>query len=305
MTRIFSLGCAALLICCGGADDAGRTPDAPAIPGENDASAPVASNDAAAPPPVSTLPTRSAGCGLPAHASPDDGDTKTVKVAGTDRSFVLYVPQGYDPSRNYPVVFALHGIGATGADMAAFIQMQSYSGGDAIVAFPSAANGLWDASGDADLRFFDAMLSSLTSTLCVNEQRVFALGFSYGAYMVNHLGCNRSATVRAIVAADGGFPGSAAGCGKTAALVYHRTEDDDEVIENGRKAREIWRGIDGCATTSKPLTAYGFNGMGCVTYDGCGDATPLVWCEDTASSPYKHDLRDVYRVPMWNWFNHF
>lgn len=251
------------------------------------------------------LPTKSVGCGKPAQASPAAGDKKTVDVAGTKRGFVQYVPKGYDPERAYPLVLVFHGIGANGTAMSQFVKMQEYSAGNAIVVFPDALNGSWDVSGDRDLAFFDALTKGVEDGLCVNPQRVFALGFSYGAYMTNHLGCKRSSAIRAIVPADGGFPGSASGCGKTAALVYHRREDDDEAVANGIAARDKWLGINGCAKTSKPVTEWGFSGMGCVAYDGCPAATPVLWCEDTATSPYKHDLRDVYRVPMWKWMEHF
>jgi hypothetical protein len=81
----------------------------------------------------------------------------------------------------------------------------------------------------------------------------------------------------------------------------------------GVAARDKWLGIDGCAApaSSQPLNDFGFNvggvpgTAGCVTYDGCPSNTTVSWCEDQYVSPYKHDLRDVYRVPMWNWFNHF
>jgi polyhydroxybutyrate depolymerase len=252
-----------------------------------------------------SLPKTSGGCGMAAMASPSSGDMKSVDVGGTKRTFVLYVPMGYDPNRAYPIVVLFHGIGATGADMAAYIQMQDYSNGNAIVAFPDGAGGNWDLSGDTDLLFFDALTKSLEDTLCVNEQRVFALGFSLGAYMANHLGCMRAQTVRAFNASDGGFPGSASACGKTAALIYHRQEDDNEVVANGEKARDQWLAIDGCASTSTPLNDFGFAGLNCVQYDGCPSDTPVVWCLDTAMSPYKHDLRDVYRTPIWNWFDHW
>jgi hypothetical protein len=316
-SAVFGLAVVALcLVRCGGNDTNGGTPDPAQLANAEGGSDPDATtgtdggsgtdaalgDDSA----TSTLPTASPGCGKAASASPSSGDLKTITVGGVSREYVLYVPAGYDKTRSYPIVTVWHGIQATGPEMAAWITMQDYSAPNAIVAFPSAVNGTWDAGGDKDLAFFDAMVGSLESTLCVNEQRVFALGFSYGAYMVNHLGCKRSSTVRAIVAADGGFPGPT-GCGKTAALVYHRTEDDNEVIANGKKARDLWLGINGCASTSTPVTAYGMSGLGCVQYDGCPTATPVFWCEDTYISPqgYKHDLRDVYRVPMWNWFNHF
>ncbi|HSO34345.1 MAG TPA: hypothetical protein VLT33_17535 [Labilithrix sp.] len=297
-----------IIVCCGG-DDAADSPS-PATADGGDASdlqaAEAGADAATTPDAASTLPTKSPGCGKTATASPASGVAQTVKVAGVDRSFVLYVPKGYDPQRGYPVVVLFHGIGATGKDMADYIKMQDYAAGNAIVAFPSAVNGQWDTGGDRDLAFFDAMLGSLESTLCVNEQRVFALGFSFGAYMANHLGCARSAVLRAFVAADGGFQG-ATGCGATAALIYHRTDDDDEAVANGKRARDKWLTINGCATTTKPVTDFGLGGLGCVQYDGCAAKAPLLWCEDTDTSPpdYKHNLRDVYRVPIWNWFNHF
>jgi poly(3-hydroxybutyrate) depolymerase len=311
-SAVFGLAVLALcLVRCGGDDTGGGTVDPAQLAnadgggdldgatGTDGADAALADDSA-----TSNLPTTSPGCGTAATPSGSSGDLKTITVGGVSREFVLYVPAGYDKTRSYPIVTVWHGIDATGPEMAAWITMQDYSAPNAIVAFPSALNKTWDVGGDKDLAFFDAMVGSLESTLCVNEQRVFALGFSYGAYMVNHLGCKRSSTVRAIVAADGGFPGPT-GCGKTAALVYHRREDKNEVIANGMKARDLWLGINGCANTSTPVTAYGLAGLGCVQYDGCPSATPVVWCEDTATTQWKHDLRDVYRVPMWNWFNHF
>ena len=262
--------------------------------------------DATAPSPSPlSLPKTSAGCGKAANASGAKGERRTVKAQGKDRTFVRFVPAGYSPSRAYPVVAVLHGVGATGAQMAEFVKMQEYAAGKAIVVFPDAASGQWDLNGDSDLLFFDAVREDLEANLCVNRQRVFAVGFSMGGFMTNHLGCKRSATIRAIVPADAGFPGSGAGCGKTAALVYHRTEDDVVTIDKGKAARDRWIGIDGCQKTSKPLDAFGFAGKGCVAYDGCPANTTVSWCEDTARTAYKHDLRDVYRTPIWQWLDSF
>jgi predicted esterase len=312
------VGLLPLLLRCGGGDstaasssasDGGPGGDAASNGSDGSAGnadgAPAGGDSSSTPSGPLSLPTTSSGCGMAATPSPMSGDMKSVDVGGTKRTFVLYVPSGYDPTRAYPIVVLFHGIGATGADMAAYIQMQDYSNGDAIVAFPDGDGGQWDLSGDKDLLFFDAMTKSLEDTLCVNQQRIFALGFSLGAYMANHLGCMRAATVRAFNASDGGFPGSASGCGKTAALIYHRQEDDNEVVANGEMARDQWLMINGCASTSTPLNDFGFSGLNCVQYDGCPSDTPVVWCLDTAMSAYKHDLRDVYRTPIWNWLNHW
>ncbi len=270
------------------------------------------------PPPAATWtsqPTTSSGCGQAANTSPTNGDMGSVTVNGVTRTFVYYVPASYDPSHAYPLVTLFHGIGATGAEMAAYIMMQVYSAPNAITAFPDALNGQWDLSGTTDLQFMDALNAQLESRLCINEQRTFALGFSYGAYFANHYGCNRP-TVRAFVAADGGYTDTSACKAPVAALIYHRQEDDNEVIANGINARNQWLANDGCSTNNTPFSSDGFQApggdvsgpAGCVIYSGCSVSTaPVLWCDDMYINPqgYKHDLRDVYRTPMWNWFDSF
>ena len=280
------------------------------------------SDAAASPPPGTpawtTLPTTSSGCGQSAATSPTAGDTGSVTVNGTTRTYVYFVPPMYNPAHSYPLVTLFHGVQATGEEMAMFIEMQNYSSPDAITAFPDAAGGYWDITGTTDLQFYAALLAKLESQLCINQQRTFALGFSYGAYMVNHLACN-TPTLRAFVAADGGYPDTAACKSPMSAFIYHRQEDDNEVIANGINARNKWLATNGCSMSTSPFTSDGFLGPipsgedlsqpgGCVSYSGCtGSVFPTIWCDDMYISPegYKHDLRDVYRIPMWNWFNAF
>lgn len=297
--------------------DGGKTPD-PAKDGGGTSPGTDGGGTAGPQPGWVNAPLESPGCGKAATPSGPNGDVHTIQVNGGPRTFLVYVPANYNPHNNYPVVLAFHGIDAQGKDLEGFLPFQTYSMGTAIAVFPDAAQTSpgqyrWDTSGDKDLLYFDAMLKSLEDTLCINERRIFVLGFSLGAYMVNHLGCKRSDVIRAFIPADGGFPDSPAACGKTTVLVYHRTEDDNESIANGRKARDNWLKINGCGSTSKPIMDFGFDTgtpdgpNGCVQYDGCPSNTTVSWCEDMYVSPqgYKHDLRQPYRVPMWNWFNHF
>jgi polyhydroxybutyrate depolymerase len=321
-------GVIVLAAACSGADasipgavatkDAGSGPTTTAT---STSTAPTSTSSAgadAAPPvvPVATWasqPKTSPGCGVAATTSPADGDSGSVTVDGVTRTFVYYVPAKYDPSKAYPLITLFHGIQATGEEMAQYIMMQVYSAPNAIVAFPDAANGYWDLTGATDLLFMDALSAQLESKLCINEQRTFALGFSLGAYMANHFACNRP-TLRAFVAADGGYPDTGACKAPVAALIYHRNEDDNEVIANGINARDQWLTNDSCGTTTTPFGGDGFQlggdvsgPAGCVAYSGCTGTAPVYWCDDLYVSPggYKHDLRDVYRTPMWNWFNSF
>lgn len=239
------------------------------------------------------LPTRSAGCDTTAAPSPVEGTV--VNLDG--RSYRYYLPQGYDSSRAYPVVYVLHGTGANGQQMSQYIKMQDYVQGRAIVVFPDGAGGRWDTSGDSDLQFFDAMNADLGAKSCMDPSRVFVTGFSLGGYMTNYLGCHRGAAIRAIAPAAGGFPGAAEGCTPLPAFVYHKRQDDVVAITQGEAARDAWKSIDGCSDDTQP-----FGELGCVSYKGCAEGTALVWCADEKQTPYPHDFDADYRTPMWEWF---
>ncbi len=291
----------------GGGDDGGGTTD-PDGGGTPDPDGGGAGADGSKP---NTNPVRSVGCGKAAKASPAAGDKHSVKVGAKTRTFLEYIPAGYDVNKNYPLLFTLHGIGATGQEMSEYVEMQKETAGQAVVVFPDGSGGNWDTGGTTDLDFFDAMIDDVAARLCINQQRVYALGFSYGAYMVNHLGCKRADRIRAIAAADGGFGDNPAGCGQTAAIVYHRTDDNDESVANGRAARDKWLSIDKCGTTTTKLASTTntakFGSLGCVEYQGCAASAQVAWCEDNV--PYtslcgqdcRHDFRDVYRAPVWQW----
>lgn len=252
------------------------------------------SDEGAGAAPDKGLPTRSAGCGKDAAVSPADG---TVARVGT-RQFRYFVPAGYAKDTAYPVVYVLHGSGANGAKMAQYIEMQKYSQGKAIVVFPDAAGGNWDLSGTSDLEFFDSMSAAVEDAACTNPSRVYVLGFSLGAYMTNYLGCKRGAKIRGIAAADGGFSDKLDGCAQIPALIYHKTQDDNEVVQNGKAARDKWKGIDECGDDTEK-----YGDLSCVSYKGCAAGTSLVWCEDETITAYAHDLDAAYRTPIWEWFD--
>ena len=266
IASVSALGLFTFLLHCG-SDDAGATAD-------------------------KGLPTTSDGCGKDAAESPADG---TVAKVGA-RQYRYFVPKGYVKDQAYPVVYVMHGLGADGLKMSQYIKMQEYTQGKAIVVFPDAAGGTWDISGTTDLEFFDAMADQVNGAVCTNPSRVYVEGFSLGAYVTNYLGCKRGAKIRGIAAADGGFPGDAAGCAQIPALIYHKTQDDNEVVANGKAARDKWKTIDGCGDDT---AKYGT--QACVSYNGCKGGTSLVWCEDGNVTAYAHDLDAAYRTPIWEW----
>ena len=59
-------------------------------------------------------PKPSAGCGMPAPMS----GMATIDVMGTSRSYIMTLPQNYDPAKPYKLIFAWHGLGGTAQQIA-------------------------------------------------------------------------------------------------------------------------------------------------------------------------------------------
>lgn len=147
----------------------------------------------------------SGGCRSPGN--PGVVTRSTVDGRAQSRTFLVKVPATYAPPRAYPLIFVFHGGGADAK--------QSYSWGlqgaggasdAAIFVFP---NGLpfqsfgvgWDdGAGGYDLPFFDNMLKGIEAAYCIDQQKVFVAGFSWGGDFVVTLACHRGDLIRAVAA---------------------------------------------------------------------------------------------------------
>ncbi len=137
-----------------------------------------------------------------------------IEVGGLDRTYVLSVPAGASTAARLPVVFVWHGDGGTGAGIRASFGLEAPAAGGAIFVYPDGieipGDGWWDLQGDAtgnrDIPLFDALLDHVEASYCVDAARVFAAGFSRGAYFTNHLACERGDRLRAIAPHSGAGP---------------------------------------------------------------------------------------------------
>jgi len=128
-----------------------------------------------------------------------------INVDDTRRSFIVYVPGGYDPNRPTPVVIAYHASNHNGGSMyketnwAAKAERENF-----IVVFPTSWKYLLTSSNQVeakwydlvmevteptvefkdDVRFTRAILDSLNATFNVDEKRMYATGSSNGGSFV-------------------------------------------------------------------------------------------------------------------------
>lgn len=138
--------------------------------------------------------------------------TRTWTVEGLERRALVHVPASASAVPT-PVVFAFHGHGGSSALAArAFACHELWP--EALVVYmqgvrtpgkltdPEGKKTGWQSSpgdhGDRDLKFFDAVLSSLKRDYTVDDRRIYAAGFSHGGYFTYLLWACRGDVLAAV-----------------------------------------------------------------------------------------------------------
>jgi poly(3-hydroxybutyrate) depolymerase len=180
------------------------------------------------------------------------------------------------------------------------VPMEKATGTDAILVrgTGSAANTCWDTKANGpDVAFFDAMVTDVKTRFCADEKRIFAVGYSSGSWLINQLSCIRADVLRGAATVSGG---EAAGgnCGGPVARIYiHDSDDMDNVIAGGIKARDRQLTQNGCDKAVAPVAT---EPAPCQAYASCPAAEPVVWCQ---TSGKMHGRQDSFAPDaFWNFF---
>lgn len=197
----------------------------------------------------------------------------TVDINGTNRTYVQYLPTGFDAgTESLPVVFCLHGIGDVATNMAniGFNQMADTARFIAIYpqGLPNAFsqnswnNGTLLASTADDLTFLNALINDMLNTYNANASRIYMCGFSMGGIMTYHMACELNDRIAAIGSMSGAMPSSdltaCAPTYKTPLIHFHGDADatipyDASPLPSlalATESIEFWRNEHTCATTS-------------------------------------------------------
>lgn len=237
-------------------------------------------DDTAPPEPSEPAPEDpSAGCA--AGANPPVG-VQTLDVDGTERSYIVSLPEDYDPTLPYPLVFAFHGLGGSAELVSGryYFGLEEPGGKPTVFVYPDgldAGDGAgWANTDGQDVAFFDALFAKVQQTYCIDSARVFSTGHSYGGIMTHTLACQRADVLRAIAPVAGAFFGGRGGecSGPVAAWGAHGNPDNTVDYESGVSAIERVMETNGCDPESgTPVEPTEF----CVRYE-CDSDYPVTWC---------------------------
>ena len=267
-----------------------------------------------------SIPNGSAGCG--ATQSPVSG-VYDIDVNGTMREFHIVIPEEYNADSLHKLIFVWHGLGGT-ADREVdrgFFGLLDQNDGSAIfiagqgLSEPSALNpdepgrSGWQNREGNDVNFARELLAKMRTDYCIDNERIFSTGWSFGGIMTNRLGCELKGELRAIAPVMGQGPEvwnqmncsrlrEEAECvdGEVAVWLSHGTADTTVPYCTGERSRDYWQAQNGCAAESTPV---GENG--CIEYVDCDPNLPVVWCQTDLA----HRVPPFAGEEIWRFFSRF
>jgi len=264
----------------------------------------VVSVMAAVPVSAGAAPTKASGCGREVAAG---ATTRHVTVDGTQREYLLSIPDGYDPSEPAPLLFDFHGLGSNMQQQALYSDLDSQGGAlGYVVVTPNGQGGVlrrWSlrspASANPDVTFVQRMLKATNRSLCIDRNRVFSTGISNGAMFSTLLACALPGRLAAIapVAGVNATDVCRSGTPRVSVLAFHGTADQVVPYTGGAyfgAAEGPALGVPGAKPVDQAVAAW-------AAFDGC-DTPPKIAsvAHDVQRATWprcpKHGTVALYRV---------
>ncbi|MFI5395903.1 MAG: alpha/beta hydrolase family esterase [Candidatus Binatia bacterium] len=227
---------------------------------------------------------------------------RTTNVGGVQRAYVLDVPERVQPHVPVPLLFDFHGFGHSAAGLWQASHFRELATRDGfITVYP---DGLpvhllgrdkpgWQISstaGNRDLAFTAQLLDQLERDYCIDQARIFATGFSNGAFFTHLLGCTLADRFAAIAPVAGGLaPTPCTPARGVSVLIHHGRHDPTVDVQQARAARDAWMEKDQCRQHAS---------NGCEWHRQCRDDAAVEYCEDDSAHQWPPEATER----IWNFF---
>jgi polyhydroxybutyrate depolymerase len=135
--------------------------------------------------------------------------SQTIQHDGLTREYSIYVPASYDGTTNFPLLFNLHGGGGTNSAWQVTSDMRPIADtADFILVYPQARPDPSDGNSFNwipkvpgtfdDVPFFSSLIDTIASNYQIDQNRIYACGYSLGGDMTFELGCKLNNRIAAI-----------------------------------------------------------------------------------------------------------
>jgi polyhydroxybutyrate depolymerase len=216
------------------------------------------------------------------------------------RIVLLDAPAG-PADRPLPLIVAFHGFRSNPDDLRAGTSLAEVSRTEqVVVAYPAGRDDVellgtrgrgWDLRPDqtSDRDFVRTLLDRLEADRCIDRRRIYATGFSNGAFATNLLGCQLAERFAAVAAVAGALDlGTCAPARPMPILFVYGSGDRVVPPELVRRGVDWWVARNGCAGTG--------TGEGCTRWKGC--AADVAACEGRQGHRWPSDATDR----IWRFF---
>lgn len=250
--------------------------------------------------------TPSAGCGV---ATSLKSGRATLSVSGATREYILRLPDTYDVKLAHKLIFAFHARGGNATQVAGssnndYYGLFSRAAGSTVFVSPEGLDAGWRNTDGADITFVKAMLSEFNSKLCIDQQRIFSVGFSFGGMMSDATGCAMADVFRAIAPMSGAIPNSEhpySGCDQVnthpiAVWMAHGDNDTVVPLADGKAALELFVARNKCQAQTAAVSP-----SPCVAYQGCTAGYPIHFCQFSGG----HGVPSFASAAIWSFFDQF
>ena len=135
--------------------------------------------------------------------------SETIQHDGLTREYSIYVPASYDGTTSFPLLFNFHGGGGDIASQIAIADMSPIADtANFIVVYPQARPDPSDGNSFNwipkvpgtfdDVPFISSLIDTIASNYQIDQNRIYACGYSLGGDMAFELGCKLNNRIAAI-----------------------------------------------------------------------------------------------------------
>lgn len=265
--------------------------------------------------------------------------TRNVTFDGVTRLYIEYVPESYDGSTPYPLVFVLHGLGDNAENFSGvgFEQLSELE--DFIVITPQALpasilgfdfGNAWNSGAGVivlgspftlnpnvkDVEFISFLIDSMANHYNIDLDKVYSTGFSMGGFMSNRLACELNDKIAAIGSVAGTI-GTGLECtpGRAVPMIhFHGTADAtigytaNNFGSNAQETVDFWSANNGCdaspTSTNWPNSASDGITLTKYVYNNCDAEVEFFKAEGAGHSWLFQPSNDItYTTQIWEFLS--
>ncbi|KAK5655344.1 hypothetical protein OQA88_5911 [Cercophora sp. LCS_1] len=247
------------------------------------------------------------------------GGNHTLLVNSKLRWLLLNLPESYTPTTPHRLVFTLHAMGGNSTMVAngeggylPWYGLPALASNTTTPTIYVAPNGLdrgWANREGEDITLISDIVKVLKDNLCIDENLLFSVGFSYGASMSYAIACSLAKDFRAVSMQSGGSMSGCVGGTEPIAVYGQHGIDGDLNITTARRIRDQFAQNNGCQLEETRSPALGSGAHVKVEYKGCKEGYPVTWIEyDGGHTPQPRDRGTNgtwAAVETWKFFGQF